>query len=79
MKTLHDNDLGYTTFYKDVLNELKTFRPNYKIPSEITNESIIEQYEFWLEEAFYEPEYDDDILAMDTAIKVLAICECHIN
>lgn len=79
MKTLHNNDSGYIEFYKDVLNEMKTFRSisNYKIPNKITNEHIIDQYEFWIEEAFYEPEYSDDVLAMDTATKVLSIYESN--
>jgi len=60
MKTLHDNDSGYVSFYKDVLNELK----------KTNSEFLAEQFEFWIEEAFYEPEFDDDVLASVTANRI---------
>jgi len=63
MKTLHDNDSGYVSFYKDVLSELKTY-------NRFNSELLAERFEFWIEEAFYEPEFSDDILATITANRI---------
>ncbi len=71
MKTLHDNDPGYVSFYKDVIKEIELFR--IRVPKEISTESIAENYEFWIEEAFFYPKHNDDVLAAHTAIEVLAV------
>lgn len=75
MKTLHNNDAGYISFYKDVLDEVKNIRNKFNIPNHISNEDIVSQCEFWVEEAFFEPEFDDNILASATANTVLLIFE----
>ena len=72
---LHPHDAGYVTFYKDVLDEMNEIRLSYCISDSDTSESIIEQYEFWVDEDFFDPEYSDDVLYKHTARRVLTVFE----
>ena len=75
---LHPHDAGYVAFYKDVLDEIKQIRSNYDISDLDTSESIIEQYEFWVEGYLFDPEFDDDTLYAHTAQRVLSLFESEL-
>lgn len=68
MKTLHDSDSGYLSFYNDVLTELDKHYSNVDYSKLILNE-----FELWVEEAFYYPDVEDNILPEVTAIKIIGI------
>lgn len=72
---LHPNDPGYVSFYNDVLTEISTIRHGYEMDESISSEQIIEQFEFWVEEDFFSPEFGDDVLYQSTALRILDLFE----
>ena len=72
---LHPYDKGYVAFYEDViiaLNELYGFDSR-------TGTEIVERYEFWVDESFYQPEFDDHVLAEQTASRIMGLYDMVLN
>lgn len=66
---LHPHDKGYYAFYEDViiaLNELYGFDSR-------TGTEIVERYEFWVADSFFNPEFDDHVLAEQTASTIMGL------
>jgi hypothetical protein len=66
---LHPHDKGYYAFYEDVIIALTEL---YRFDSH-TATDIVEQFEFWVAESFFSPEFDDHVLAEQTASKIMGL------
>jgi hypothetical protein len=72
---LHPHDKGYYAFYEDViiaLNELYGFDSR-------TATDIVEQFEFWVADSFFNPEFEDRVLAEQTASKIMSLYDMVLN
>ena len=72
---LHPYDKGYVAFYEDViiaLNELYGFDSR-------TATDIVEQFEFWVADSFFNPEFEDHVLAEQTASKIMSLYDMVLN
>lgn len=72
---LHPHDKGYYAFYEDViiaLNELYGFDSR-------TATDIVEQFEFWVADSFFNPEVEDHVLAEQTASKIMSLYDMVLN